>query len=194
MKRGRPREFDKEEALHQAMLLFWRRGYRGVSLDDLTEAMNITKPSIYAAFGDKESLFIHAIDYYRDRIMSPLFRQLIGCKELRHGLLDFFKGAARLMASRNTPGCLIACMLVQESCDSPAIRQKLAASASAADSLFARVLNQHRNQVAVANVEETARLLTCILHGLAIRARSGASERDMIKIADAFIMHICREH
>lgn len=63
-KTGRPREFDKEEALSAAMHVFWKQGYDGASIRDLTGAMNISGPSLYATFGDKEQLFKEAIDYY----------------------------------------------------------------------------------------------------------------------------------
>src|SRR6201995_3264849 len=63
---GRPREFDTEEALSSALKVFWRKGYEGASLADLTEAMGITKPSLYAAFGNKEELFRKALDRYTD--------------------------------------------------------------------------------------------------------------------------------
>src|ERR1700724_62726 len=61
---GRPRAFDVEKALHGAMQVFWRKGYLGTSLSDLTEAMGINRPSLYAAFGNKESLFRKALDHY----------------------------------------------------------------------------------------------------------------------------------
>ena len=62
--RGRPREFDTDEALGHALRLFWQKGYEGTSLSDLTEAMGITRPSLYAAFGNKENLFSLALDLY----------------------------------------------------------------------------------------------------------------------------------
>ena len=67
--RGRPREFDPEEALTAALRVFWQRGYEGASMAELTEAMGITKPSLYACFGNKEALFKKALDLYeRDKL------------------------------------------------------------------------------------------------------------------------------
>src|SRR5688500_13596233 len=63
--RGRPRSFDRDTALGQAMEVFWAKGYEGTSISDLTEAMGINPPSLYAAFGDKERLFLEAIDRYQ---------------------------------------------------------------------------------------------------------------------------------
>ena len=63
--RGRPRSFDRDAALGRAMEVFWTKGFEGTSINDLTEAMGINPPSLYAAFGDKERLFIEAIERYQ---------------------------------------------------------------------------------------------------------------------------------
>src|SRR6185503_15427259 len=70
MPAGRPREFDLDEALDRALEVFWRKGYEGASLPDLTKAMKINRPSLYAAFGNKEALFRKAIDRYVERTMA----------------------------------------------------------------------------------------------------------------------------
>ena len=69
-RRGRPRSFDREAALHAAMMLFWTRGFEGASLAELTNAMGINPPSLYAAFGDKEGLFLEAMERYQARWRS----------------------------------------------------------------------------------------------------------------------------
>ena len=76
--KGRPREFDIDDALAAALRLFWTKGYDGASLTDLTEAMGITRPSLYAAFGNKESLFRKALDLYeREKPGAPWFVTLL---------------------------------------------------------------------------------------------------------------------
>src|ERR1700722_13329544 len=64
---GRPREFDLDRALERAMLVFWRKGYEGASMSDLTASLGVTKPSLYAAFGAKEQLFRAVLDRYDKR-------------------------------------------------------------------------------------------------------------------------------
>ena len=73
MAKGRPRAFDTEQALENAMMTFWKKGYQATSLDELTTSMGITRSSMYAAFGDKEQLFLKTIDFYQQR-----FSQRIG--------------------------------------------------------------------------------------------------------------------
>src|ERR1700761_713837 len=89
-KTGRPLSFDREAALEQAMLLFWRHGYEATSLSDLRSAMGVTQPSIYTAFGDKKQLFLEAVRRY---LSGPVTSQQIieragtAC-EAAHGLLQ----------------------------------------------------------------------------------------------------------
>src|SRR5947208_7756415 len=107
---GRPRAFDVDQALDQALKVFWRKGYEGASLPDLTRAMGINRPSLYAAFGNKEALFRRAIERYvegpaahfREALREPTARTVV--ERLLRGTV------ASLTDSRNPPGCF----LVQE--------------------------------------------------------------------------------
>lgn len=193
MKRGRPREFDKTEALDQAMVLFWRNGYRGVSMDDLTSAMGITRPSLYAAFGDKEALFLSAVDHYRAKVIIPPFMQLRSGKELKKDLSAFFAAVCDRISDPTTPGCFIACMLSQESLDSEAIKAKLTATFDNADLGFGQILNGQRDQLRDGvDPDVAAQLLVSVMHGLSIRARSGASKEELTRIGSTFIDSICK--
>jgi AcrR family transcriptional regulator len=104
---GRPREFDLDEALERALLMFWRHGYEGTSVSDLTEANAITRPSLYAAFGSREELFRRALDRCEERTASFLSASLEvpTARAVAEGLL---RGAANFHAdSSNPPGCLM---------------------------------------------------------------------------------------
>jgi len=104
---GRPREFDADKALDRALKVFWRKGYEGASLPDLTKAMGINRPSLYAAFGNKEALFRKAIDRYveisachvRLALQEPTARQVV--QRLWQESIDLITN------SRNPRGCFL---------------------------------------------------------------------------------------
>src|SRR5438094_4748444 len=103
---GRPRAFDVDEALDQALRIFWRKGYAGASLPDLTRAMGINRPSLYAAFGNKEMLFRKALDRYAEGPAAYV------CEALREPTARavverLLRGAIKLLTDPSNPGgCL----------------------------------------------------------------------------------------
>src|SRR6202048_5382393 len=97
--RGRPRAFDPDAALERAMHVFWAKGYEGASLSDLTRAMRINRPSLYAAFGNKEQLFRKVLDRY---MQGPLafFGKALAAPKARNVVEQVFLGVARRGANR----------------------------------------------------------------------------------------------
>lgn len=189
MSRGRPRQFDSDKALHDAMLVFWRHGYRGTSVDDLTEALGINKPSLYAAFGDKEALFLQVVDHYRDKMLSPALKKLAECQSLREGLAAFFSALGEVVIENDTPpGCLIACLLSEECCESETIKAKLAGLIDGSDKFFRKVFSTHETELnAVLTPESAALLMVSTIHGLSIRARAGGTRESLANAATAFM-------
>ena len=105
--RGRPRAFDPDAALERAMHVFWAKGYEGASLSDLTRAMRINRPSLYAAFGNKEELFRKVLDRYMD---GPLayFGKALAAPKVRDVVEQIFFGAAKMAGDPRIPaGCLM---------------------------------------------------------------------------------------
>src|ERR1700745_2690977 len=106
MRKGRPREFDIEKALDAALGVFWRKGYEGASLTDLPRARAITRPSLYAAFGNKEELFRKVLDRY---VEGPLayFGKALAAPKARDVIEQIFFGAAKMAGDPRFPsGCL----------------------------------------------------------------------------------------
>lgn len=112
MERGRPREFDEEEALEAALRVFWRQGYQGASLAALTEAMGMSKPSLYRAFGSKEELYNRALERYCDNQLRPHAVRLQEEPDLRKALGAFLHSVADMLTGRDLPG---GCMVVNSS-------------------------------------------------------------------------------
>src|SRR5580704_1268038 len=125
--RGRPRAFDRDDALDRAMHLFWRRGYEATSVSDLTESMGITPPSLYAAFGDKKRLFLEAVDRYQAGPGG--FAQAALCDEptaesaMRRLLTDTVESFCDAKQPR---GCMVVLAATNCTADSNDIRDELA--------------------------------------------------------------------
>lgn len=192
MSKGRPRTFDTAEALDSAMHTFWQKGYRGTSLDDLTETMGINRPSLYAAFGDKEGLFIKTVNHYRQNYLYPPVKRLLEAGDLKDGLLQYFGEMTTLFGGgKNPPGCLIACLLGEDSMASELIRQALSETIAQADEVFGQLFRNHRARLADGiEPAEAAQMLITTLHGIGIRARSGASKRALLAIGESFVKMI----
>ncbi len=187
MRTGRPREFDVDEALDRALAVFWRRGYEGATLDELTAAMGINRPSLYAAFGDKQRLFRRALDRY---IQGPAgyLREALARPLARDAAAALLAGTVALLTdARNPQGCLVvqgalACGAAAES-----IRQELAAVRAAALALIRERLEQAQREgelPASADCDDLARYLATVVHGVAVQAASGASRAQLQRVAD----------
>lgn len=189
MTKGRPRKFNEQDALSRATVIFWQKGYRGTSLDDLTEAMQINRPSLYASFGDKEKLFLAAVDHYRETYIRPNVIKLLQAENLRTGLREFFQASGRLICGEvNPPGCLIACLLSENCTESRLIGLKFAEIIASADAAFTGLFERHKDELSERiTPQAAAKLLTSTIHGVSIRARSGASQKDLVPIVDGLI-------
>lgn len=173
MPAGRPRAFDAEKALDAAIAVFWKHGYEGASLETLTGAMGINRPSLYAAFGDKADLFEKAVARYEATRPLAMFAALTSAPDLPAAIDGYFDASVRNIAGRGTPrGCLVACVLADASEAEPrwrALAAGLQASArTAMGGALARFLPPER-------ADRLALLLAMMTGGLAVLARSGAS-------------------
>ena len=186
MPRGRPREFDVEKALDRALQVFWRKGYEGASLPDLTQAMGINRPSLYAAFGSKEGLFRRALDRYAEGPAAYVGEALT--EPTARAVAERLLGrAVDLMTDRRNPrGCLmvhgaLACGEAAES-----VRRELAARRAAGEAAvrkrFERAVRDG-DLPADANAADLARYLTTILHGMSVQAAGGASRATLRRVA-----------
>lgn len=185
--RGRPREFDPDEALDRALELFWRQGYEGTSLSDLTEAMGITRPSLYAAFGNKEDLFRRAVDRYAEG-PAAYFRQALEAPTARAVAERLLRDAAGL---RGDPCRPAGCLLVQGalSCGDAAdpVRQELiarrAASQAALRERFERA-QAEGDLPAHCDPADLARYVAAVIYGMAVLAAGGAGCEDLRGVAE----------
>jgi AcrR family transcriptional regulator len=184
---GRPRSFDPDKAADRALYVFWQKGYEGTSLSDLTKAMGINRPSLYAAFGDKEGLFRKALDRYLNG-PSAYAQEALKAPTARVVVEKLLRGAADLNTARRNPG---GCLMVQgalasgEASDS--IRRELAACRMAGEAAIRQRL-QHAKSTGdlSANVDPAslAGYIATVIYGIAVQAAGGASRNQLQPVVE----------
>jgi AcrR family transcriptional regulator len=188
---ARPREFDEDQVLDAAMRTFWLRGYEGATLSELVEATGLGKPSLYKAFGNKEGLFRRVVERY-DRDHLCFRHEALAEPTPRRIVERLLKGTIELHASRrNPPGCLETNAALACSVDAEDIRLELAAYRDA----FTRRLRQRFDEVRSAgslpqgmNSEAAASLVSTLIQGMAVQAKSGARPQDLRRIVSAALL------
>jgi AcrR family transcriptional regulator len=185
--RGRPRTFDRDLALRRAVVLFWEQGYEGTSIADLTSAMGIAAPSLYAAFGSKEELFREAVASYAadsvtDRALAREPTAYAAVAAMLHDNADDYSDPA------TPPGCMLVLGAPVGTPEHSGIRQSLAAERrGTVDRIRARLdrgiaegdLPTGTGTAALADFYST------VLDGMSIKARDGATGAELHAIADA---------
>jgi AcrR family transcriptional regulator len=186
--RGRPRSFDREAALEAAMEVFWTRGYDGASLAELTEAMGINPPSLYAAFGDKENLYVEAVELYRIQRGEHIRRVLAEEPTARAAIERALREAAAEFCRRDAPsGCLLT---MSSNCSgvSAAIQAILAKKRSMGrDRLRERIQRGIADGDVPASVDATALadFFMTIFTGMATLAKDGAPRKMLLSSIEA---------
>lgn len=185
MAKGRPRSFDMDEALDRALNLFWTKGYEGTSLSDLTQAMGISPPSLYAAFGNKEELFRRALDRYMQEMVD--FCGTLNAPTAREVAERLLYASADIDPER-PPGCMLVQAALSCSEASDSVRKELIARRKAAEDAlcdrFARAVREG-DLPASADPALLAGYLTVTAEGMAVHATSGATREVLRGIADA---------
>jgi len=175
--KGRPREFDLDEALAAALRVFWTKGYEGASLTDLTEAMGITKPSLYAAFGNKEALFRKALDLY-EREKLAYVGEALQAPTSRQVAERLLRGALAMQTSEFEPkGCMR--ILTSVSCgpEAESIRADLMERRQSSQRALCERMNRAKAEGDLpenTDVDGLCAYLGAILGGMSVQAGSGA--------------------
>ncbi len=183
---GRPREFDVDAALDAAMRLFWHKGYEGTSLSDLTEAMGVNRPCLYAAFGNKEELFRKALDRYAE-VRGPITSAALARPTARGVAEALLSGSAEALAQPEHPGCLLVQAALACGDGAEAIRRELNVRRGAA----VETLRQRfeRAQAAGdfppgAEPADLARYVVTVINGMAVQAAGGAGAEELRRVAE----------
>ncbi len=191
MRTGRPRGFCVEETLDRAMTVFWRHGYEGASMSDLTSAMGINSPSLYACFGSKEGLFRAVLERYDERRKS-FIESVLAAPTAAEVAKAYLYGAAEFAvdtSGQNPPGCL----LLQSglSCGDTEIPDELARHRAEKESALCARFEQARKQGDLpksASPDALARYLMTVSNGIFVQAASGASAEELQAVAAMALM------
>jgi AcrR family transcriptional regulator len=174
---GRPKEFDVDDALQTALRVFWKKGFEGASLTDLTEAMGITRPSLYATYGNKEQLFVKALDCFRRTCLGfipaalaqPTARQVV--EGILYGYADAQTSKGEPPGSLGTNGALV-CSEASDPVKLALIRRREQDEADLAERL--RRACEEGDLPPGTDPVDLASYLMTIVHGMSVQAASGA--------------------
>ena len=185
--RGRPREFDVDDALTAALRVFWSKGYEGASMTDLTEAMGVTRPSLYAAFGNKEALFRKALDLY-EREKLCYMGQALEAPTARGVAERLLRGSLENQTSGDDPrGCLGVISSVACGAEADCIRQEVLERGRIAHQALIERMERaiaDGDFHAPVDPEGITKYLTAILQGMAVQAGAGASREELQRLVD----------
>ena len=188
-RRGRPREFDVDAALDAALAIFWRHGYEGTSLSDLTDAMGISRPSLYAAFGNKEQLFRAAMDRYERRV-GPTMSAALAVPTARAGVEQLLRRTADALTGGGeaSTGCFLILSAMTCSAASAAVRDEAAARRrdATAGPLRARFDRAAADGELPAGTDTAALagFYSAVLQGMSVAAASGVTRPELQAVAD----------
>jgi AcrR family transcriptional regulator len=194
-KLGRPRAFDADKALDRALLVFWRKGYEGASLSNLTKAMGINRPSLYAAFGDKEALFRKVLDRYMEgpaSYVSKALEEPTARAVIERLLRETVEASAK---EGNPKGCLMVQGALACGEEAEPVRQELAARRVAGEAAVRQRFQRAKAEGDLPsniNPADLARYIMAVLHGMAVEAASGASRAELQRIVE-MALRACRE-
>ena len=184
---GRPKEFDPDAALCAALQVFWKQGFDGASLTDLTEAMGITRPSLYATYGNKEQLFRKVLDRY-EQMHLRFVEQAMAEPSVRRTVEILLRGYAEVLTDpMHPPGCLGVNSALCGNSESEAIRQELLARRSLGEETLRARLERASAEGQLARGEDPAdwaRYVITIGLGMAVKAASGATRRELEAIGE----------
>jgi TetR/AcrR family transcriptional repressor of nem operon len=170
---ARPRSFDPDEALDLARDVFWRKGFQGTSLDDITAATGLAKPSLYAAFGDKNALFLKVLDRYHDRIVANAERILKEGPSARDAIERWLTGFVPFCSGlKGTRGCLSVNTAADGVSDQKQVRNRVERFNRKLEQLLSDRLRADRSQFSAAfDPDGAAHTLMAIYLGLMVMAK-----------------------
>nr|QDP27289.1 TetR/AcrR family transcriptional regulator [Bradyrhizobium cosmicum] len=189
--RGRPRSFDVDIAVERAMEVFWSRGYHATALPDLLRATRLSRGSLYAAFGDKHSLFLRALDRYIADALTRIDIELAPDREPVEGLRAFLAGYVdRTSGANGRRGCLLVATAMELAGQDAEVGRRIAGFFKAMETRLAAALSRAKAAGLLADGVEpssAARILVCFVEGLRVVGKTAPARTTSKATADALL-------
>jgi AcrR family transcriptional regulator len=183
---GRPQAFKPEEALDRAVEMFWAHGYEGVDVDRIARAVNVTKPALYRAFGDKPTLLLKAVQRYAERYGGPMMQAFLAEPDIRKGVTAFCEATVNTATGKERTGCMMAAAALGQSERVAEIRSYVARGLTASADIFAQRFEQEIQAGRLSkkiSAKVRARALIDMMQGLLLRAKAGVPRRELLQDA-----------
>lgn len=187
--RGRPREFDVDDALDRAIKVFSERGYNGTSIADLTEAMQLAQGSVYKAFKDKRNVFLAALGRYRavraERLQRAIGAKGTGLERLRNAL-EFYVESS--LGAEGRQGCLVVGSAVELAACDAEIAQQVASALARIEAVLMELIQQGQQDGSIPphiDSMAAARMLLCFVQGMRVVGKTGRNRKDLLAAVDA---------
>jgi AcrR family transcriptional regulator len=179
---GRPRTFDREEALRKAMLVFWEKGFEGTTMADLIAAIGMKAPSVYAAFGNKDALFREAVELYKGEVEQGPLKALNASPFILEALESSLAEGVNMLSGSEASSCLIMAGAINCAPEHQEhvlhLRNLRAGYKKALRKRFAQAIEDGQ-LIEGADADELAEFYFAIIHGLALRAKDGSTKKEL---------------
>jgi AcrR family transcriptional regulator len=187
---GRPQAFNPEEALDRAVEMFWAHGYEGVDVDRIARAVNVTKPALYRAFGDKPTLLLKAVERYAQCYGAPMIQAFLAEPDIRKAVTGFCEATVKTATNEQRIGCLMASAALGQSERVAEIRSYFAQGLTASAQIFAERFEKEIRAKRLSRkipARVRARALVDLMHGLLLRAKAGVPRKELLQDARSYV-------
>jgi len=188
--RGRPKGFAPDEALDRAVEMFWEHGYEGVDVDQIAHAVNVTKPALYRAFGDKSTLLLKAVEHYTKTYGAPIMAAFQAEPDIHKAVTAICEATVNLASGEVRGGCMMVAAALGQSERVTEIRSYLAKGLTAAADIFAKRFEQEMKAgrlTRTPSAEVRGRALVDLMKGLQLRAKAGIAREQLLQDARSYV-------
>ena len=188
--RGRPKGFVPDEALDRAVEMFWEHGYEGVDVDQIAHAVNVTKPALYRAFGDKSTLLLKAVEHYTKTYGAPIMAAFQAEPDIHKAVTAICEATVNLASGEVRCGCMMVAAALGQSERVTEIRSYLAKGLAAAADIFAKRFEQEMKAgrlTRTPSAEVRGRALVDLMKGLQLRAKAGIAREQLLQDARSYV-------